>query len=355
MAVFTVNTPSLRSLKNAIKDQLPTVTSSHVSEALAYALGFKTNISLINRLRGLPAGWTTTLGEERLFTRLRQLGYVEELPAISFDVLIPNAGMPAQFADWLAQIATVQKRSGIDAYAVYALRDKCKAAFAEYWNLGRPDPISDDSGSVLRLERGVDHSACQPGWGKLVRSLGLEMRLPGTDHTVRFYERLPLSDGRYVEYSTALVSMPYLAAADNIQQLPKAESIAEMLGWECHVLPQWTWYVPYSKVPSEDATTLVLYRRKENLEDTRRAWAISFKRWVIENRHRLENSGSSLRYAAMGEVIESPHFPLNVEAFDELRTRYLDEFSATGYQWQEGVITRGMEELFAVWTSEREQ
>lgn len=352
MAVFTVTTPSLRSLKNAIKDQLPSVKSSHVSEALAYALGFNTNISLVNRLVRLPAGWTTALGEERFFARLGQLGYVGP-PAISFDVLIPNAGMPAEFAHWLAQIATVQKQSSIDAYAVFALQDKCKAAFGEYWNLGRPHPISDDSGSVLYLERGVDHSACQPGWGKVVRSLGFDMNFPGTDHPVLFYERLPLSDDRYVEYSTALVSMPYLAASDKIQQLPKAKSIAELLGWECHVLPQWTWYVPFSKTPSEHATTLVLYRRKENLEDIRRAWATSFKRWVIENRDRLEHSGSSYTYAAVGEVIESPHFPLNVQTFDELRTRYLNEFSATGYQWQEGVILQGMEELFAVWTSER--
>lgn len=351
MAVFTVSDASLRSLKNALKDRLPAVKSSHMSEALAYALGFNTNIALVNQLAKSSAGWVAAVDEQRFLARLVQLGY-PEAPQLPFDVLIPNAGMPLEFLRLLTELSRLQGRLGVDNHVVYALQDQCKTAFANYWNLGRPDPIDDNTGVVARLERGVDHSACHPGWGEVVRSLGLEMRFPGTDHQVRFYERLPLSDGRYVEYSTALVSMPYLAASDNIRQIPKAEAIAEALGWECILLPQWTWYVPFSPQPASNATTLVLFRRKEKHEDTLRAWKTSLKRWAIENEDRLDRAGNPFRDAALGEVIESPHFPLTVTSFDDLRRRYLNEYVMTGYQWRDGVILQGMEELFAIWMSE---
>lgn len=352
MAVFAVSTSSLRSLKNALKDQFPLVKSSHVSEALAYALGFNTNIALVNRLAKSSTGWVAAVDEERFLARLVQLGY-PGAPRLSFDVFIPNAGMPPEFSRLLVQISTLQERLGGDNHLVYALQDKCKTAFADYWYLGRPAPVDDDKGMVVCLERGVDHSACHTGWGEVVRSLGLEMRFPGTDHIINFYERLPLSDGRYIEYSTAMVSMPYLAASNNMQPLPKAKAVAESLGWECLVLPQWSWYVPFRKTSAANATTLILFRRKESPEDTRRAWATSFKRWAIENEARLDRIGNPLLDAALGEVIESPHFPLTVTSFDELRDGYLSEYAYTGYQWKEGVIFRGMEELFAIWMSER--
>ena len=52
----------------------------------------------------------------------------------------------------------------------------------------------------------------------------------------------------------------------------------------------------------------------------------------------------------MDEVIESRHFPLTVESFDDLRRHYLKQFVLTGYQWRDGLILQGMDELFAVWT-----
>ena len=354
MTVFAVSTPSLRSFKNALKDRLPLVKSSHVSEAVAYALGFNTNIALVTQLSHSPAGWTTVVDETRFRQRLSQLGH-PNAPQIPFDSLIANAGMPPSFSALLAQLSTLQARSGMDNHGNYALQDKCKAAFAAFWGLGRPDPTEDNAAMALRLERGVDHSACSSGWGKLVGSPVLEMRFPGTDHAVRFYQRLPLSEGRYVEYSTGLVSMPYLSAVGNIGQLPAAEAMAEALGWEAIALPEWTWYVPFSKAPAGNATTLVLYRRKERHEDTLRAWSASFKRWALENVTRFDRAGDPYIDAAWGEVIESPHFPLTVTSFEDLREGYLSEYSHTGYQWNEGVLLTGMERLFAAWTAERQR
>lgn len=147
--------------------------------------------------------------------------------------------------------------------------------------------------------------------------------------------------------------MPYLAATNKIEQLPEAEVIAESLGWEAIPLPQWTWYVPFSTSPNRHATTLTLYRRKERHEDTLRAWANSFKKWAIENESRLDRENNPYRDAALGEIFASPHFPLTLTSFSELREGYLAEFSKTGFEWKEGVIARGMEELFTIWTAER--
>lgn len=354
MSIFLVSTPTLRSFKNALKDRLPLVKSSHISEAVAYSLGFNTNIALVTQLSNSPSGWTAVLSETQFHQRLSQLDH-SQAPRIAFDSLIANAGMPPGFSTLLAQVATRQARSGMDNHGNYALQDKCKAAFAAFWGLGRPDPTEDNAAMALRLERGVDHSACRIGWGELVGSPALEMRFPGTDHAVRFYQRLPLSEGRYVEYSTGLVSMPYLSAVAHIGQLPAAETMAEALGWEAIVLPEWTWYVPFSKVPAANATTLVLYRRKERHEETLRAWSASFKRWALENVARFDRAGDPYIDAALGEVIESPHFPLTVASFEDLRESYLSEYSHTGYQWKEGVLLSGMERLFAAWTTERQR
>jgi hypothetical protein len=351
MAVLTVSNSSLSSLKKALKDNLPAVKSSHVSEALAFALGFNTNIALKTQLSKTPEGWAAIVDEQRFATRLSQLVHVA-VPKLSFEALIPNGGIPTDFARYLAQIAALQGQLGLDHPTIYALQDKCKEAFANYWSLGRPGPIELGVDTAVRHERGVDHSACQAGWGEEVRTLGLEMRFPGTDHTVSFYEKLPLSDGRYVGYSTALVSMPYLGSVHNMQLLPKAEAIAEVLGWECLSLPRWTWYVPFSNQTAAQSTTLILFRRKERHADTLRAWQTSFKRWAIENVGRFDRAGNPYQDAALGEVIESPHFPLTVSSFAELQEVYLNQYTHTAYQWREGVIPRGMEELFAIWNSE---
>lgn len=354
MAIIAVSTPSLRTLKNSLKDRLPSfVKSSHVSEAVAYALGFKTNIALTTRLAKLADGWANTLAAERFFERLAQLGY-EGVPRFSIDSVAPTFGVPSHIARLLSQIWTLQQHDNpAQLPRVYSLQNQCKVAFGQFWNLGYPDPVEDDTGWVLRNERGVDYSACRPGWGNRVRSMGPGMTFPGTDHAVRFYERLPLSNGEYVEYSTALVSMPYVAATNNLDKLPAAQVLADTIGWETHVLPSWTWYTPSNGTRRDDATTLILFRRKETPEETRRAWTKSLKRWVIENREQLAQDADGPREAAIGEVMESAHFPLAVESFDELQKLYLDEFMQTGFMWKPGVIERGMQELFALWKAAR--
>jgi hypothetical protein len=294
-----------------------------------------------------------TLDAERFFERLAQLGY-ESVPRFPMDSVAPEVGVPAHLARLLSQIWALQRRDNPgDLPKIYSIQDQCKTAFGQFWNLGYPDPVEVGTGWVLRYERGVDYSACRPGWGDRVRSMGPGLTFPGTDHEVRFYERLPLSNGEYVEYSTALVSMPYIASASNLQKLPAAQVLATSIGWETHVLPLWTWYTPSDGTQRDDATTLILFRRKETPEETRRAWPKSFKRWAIENREQLARDADGPREAAIGEVLESAHFPLAVESFDELKKVYLDEFVQTSFMWQPGVIERGMQELFALWKTNR--
>ncbi len=353
MTIFNIAEKPVRSLKNSLRDQLPSFKSTHLSESLAYALGFRTQVALKTQLAASPGGWAGTLDESRFFARLATLSGAE-VPPFSISGLIPTTVIPPYFARYLAEISALQERLGLESRSAYRVREKCASAFAHYFNLGRPSSIKDDPRMVLRHGRGgVDHSATRAGWGALLKSMGPLTRFPGLDHTVYFYEKLPLSGGRYIEYNTGLVSMPYIASTHNMGLIPKAAAIAETLGWESIALPQWTWYVPFSKIPNEHATTLMLLRRKESREDTLRAWATSFKRWAIENEPRIDLDAYPNQEAALTEIFESSHFPLNVTSFNELRVGYLNEFAQTAYQWKEGALLQGMEELFTRWLSER--
>lgn len=70
---------ALGSLKNALRDQLPEVKSSHLSEAVAAAFGFRTHASLLAHVK---EGGELAFGrfEARcLIARLEQLGYEGQL------------------------------------------------------------------------------------------------------------------------------------------------------------------------------------------------------------------------------------------------------------------------------------
>jgi hypothetical protein len=70
---------ALGSLKNALRDRLPEVKSSHLSEAVAAAFGFRTHASLLAYLK--EGGELTFVRFDALclITRLEQLGYEGQL------------------------------------------------------------------------------------------------------------------------------------------------------------------------------------------------------------------------------------------------------------------------------------
>ena len=192
---------------------------------------------------------------------------------------------------------------------------------------------------------GIDYKACRTGWGRAVNVRHPSINFPGADHQVGFYEHLPLSNGKFVEYSTAVVSMPYTGADRTVPELPKAREFAERIGWTCTELTDWTWY-------AAEATTLVLFRRTTSHEEMEKVWATSFKRWLLENRSRLELGISGEGSKVIQNVIHCQHFPLDVVSYEDCRERYLKEFSTRLYRDESDPMARAFQKLFDVWRAE---
>lgn len=88
MAATPLCEAPLAALKKSLRDEFPYVKSSHLSEALAYSLGFRTYASMSAAMTG-PDGDRpfVLLSTERLCERLVQLGY-EEDPEFDFEVTL---------------------------------------------------------------------------------------------------------------------------------------------------------------------------------------------------------------------------------------------------------------------------
>jgi hypothetical protein len=217
--------------------------------------------------------------------------------------------------------------------------------FAKTFGIGYVEPNKDEKAMVKRLTRGVDHKACQPGWGNSINTNHALLDFPGSDHQVRFYERLPLSNGKYVEYSTALVSMPYKGSF-RIPELPAAQALAARVGWQYAELPDWAWY-------SAHATTLIFYRRTTTHEEMLQMWSTSFKRWLIEHKSRLMKGANSERRHIINDIIDCEHLPLDVQTWDELRERYFKEFAPSMYHFEDEPMARAFKKVFDKWLNER--
>jgi len=76
MASISVDATSLAELKKAIRKDLPDVSSSHISEAIAAALAFRTHASLLASLPSQAADPAIVqLDDDRFYSRLHELGY----------------------------------------------------------------------------------------------------------------------------------------------------------------------------------------------------------------------------------------------------------------------------------------
>jgi hypothetical protein len=78
-STFFVSKPAVRILKQTARSVLPKISSSHMSEGVASALGFNTNAALLSALSKQSTTQAIKPDSRRLVTRLTELGY-EELP-----------------------------------------------------------------------------------------------------------------------------------------------------------------------------------------------------------------------------------------------------------------------------------
>ncbi|WP_428718862.1 hypothetical protein [Undibacterium curvum] len=345
MATIALSSTSIRALKNALFDHFPSVKSAHLSEAIAAATRFRTYAALLSYLQQSVDEPIVVLDDKPFLHRLKELGYPDILNFEFSSIWKDGVGVPKEVRDLIAQLLKLEDNPEGRYPEIYSLRRQCSTLFAKTFGIGHLEPFDKEPLLVKRFSPGVDHKAAQPGWGKHINTHTPSLDFPGTDHRVRFYERLPLSNGKYVEYSTALVSMPYKQSL-KIPELPLAKALAEKIGWQCMELEEWSWY-------AAEETTLILYRRTTTHQEMLQIWSRSFKRWLIENKSRLKKGASQDRRQVIEGAIDCQHLPLDVETWEELREQYFKEFAPSMYYSEDSPMNRAFKKIFEKWLSER--
>jgi hypothetical protein len=90
MAAVPLCEAPLAALKKSLRDEFPDVKSSHLSEALAYSLGFRTYASLMAAMAGPEIDRPfAVLNTPRMIERLQQFGYPND-PEFDFELTILN-------------------------------------------------------------------------------------------------------------------------------------------------------------------------------------------------------------------------------------------------------------------------
>lgn len=77
MAAIAMTPTSIAALKKSLSHEFDEVKSSHLSEAVAYSLGYRTSAALLAAMPAVPAQDApfVLLSSERMLERLGQLGY----------------------------------------------------------------------------------------------------------------------------------------------------------------------------------------------------------------------------------------------------------------------------------------
>jgi len=336
---------SLRSLKNRLQSRYPSVKSSHLTEAIAAGLGYRSNAALRADLEG-PGTWRlcyASLDAAGFRDRLLELKY-----ALQPDFRMgeqPLAPVPSdEYKGWLRELKELEKAPKHNWDAIYERRDRCAKEFARVFCLGHREN-RDDKRVVKRWTSGIDHGACLPGWGGRFNTGHAWVDFPGSDHRVNFCQALPLASGKVAEYQSAMVSMPYVDDNGKARELQEAAFIAGRIGWTCTELREWSWYAPGS-------TTLVLFKRTTPHEVMARAWETSFKRWLLENKARLNKSAGDARRKVIADIIDCQHLPLDLVDFEDCRERYLKEFASHLYHDSTDQMGRVFRRLVDAWREE---
>lgn len=336
---------ALRVLKSRLQARFPDAKSTHLTEAIAAGLGFATQAALRSRLSsgGLPSLALPPFNVVDFLERLTALGYD---PRSSFlRPVAPELEQPVPtFVDLQASLrvwaATLKSlRSGHIDWGRY-LHQQCASVFAEAHDLGDPEQ-SAVGNAAHRWYAGADHSACLPGWGAMVDSHFFRFH-PGCSD-LYFFRPLPLSDGRFVEYTSAVIAMP-IAAGPAQDPLDSAETMAGIFGWTCTRLPGWNW-------DSSSDSTLLLYRPSIGHSERLRQWEGSFQRWLLENQRRLLKGAGTARRRVIEELIGSPHVPVHVRSFEDFLASYLREKKPPARGRRPDSFDEISQRLFEMWRS----
>lgn len=317
---------ALRPIKNRLQARFFQIKSSHLTEAIASGLGFKTNASMRAELIDSPH-WRLdylSIDAARFQERLVNLGYAMG-PDLQLGPLPAPPAPPLYYQQWLEQLRALEVGVRKPDYdAIRRLRRRCAEDFAQTFGVGAIENREDKS-VIRRWSIGVDHSVCLPGWGGMANSKrGGFIDFPGSDHTWNFCQKLPLSTSKCVTYQSAMVSLPYKDGMSVKEKLAEAAPMAGQLGWTMTFLDEWSWYVP-------GATHLVLYRPITPHSIVSKQWEGSFKCWLLENRSLLRRSAGDTRRKVIDDILDCQHLPLDLVGYEDCRTRYLKEFARHMY------------------------
>jgi hypothetical protein len=109
MAAIALTEESVVALKNSLREEFPDVKSSHITEALAYSLGFRTHAGLRSALDKLePDPPFVLLRTEQMLARLQELGY-SQVPAFDFELRMKR--VPALVSTMPGSARNIQYKS----------------------------------------------------------------------------------------------------------------------------------------------------------------------------------------------------------------------------------------------------
>ena len=251
----------------------------------------------------------------------------------------------AEFAARMKRLLILNDMPSVGARERAMLRRQCSAEFGQAFSLGYPEPREDDKRCIKKLGAGVDHAACKIGWGRHVNTGRPIVDFRRNDHAVFYFERLPLTNGNYVEYCTAMVSMPYIDSPESESKSDRARAVTDAIGWTYVEHKEWSWHMSGS-------TTLVIFQRSTPHDEMLRLWKTSFKRWLVENRARLTKGASADRRLVVLDAIDCRHFPLDVQSYDDCRERYLKEYVPHLYEDEDDTRAKAFRFLFEKWQAE---
>lgn len=350
MSIITLSPESLRSLKTSLHDRLPAVKSSHLTEALASALGFQSHAALRICMSNWPnAAYAATFDQAKLIARLKDFGndLAGDFMLVGSPWAAGTVPVPAGFSALINRLRDLESQLKVDWNLVADLRTCCRALFAQHFGLGRAGNGVVLNACRIQYEGGVDYGACEPGWGELTKGHWF-IQFPGLDHRVHFFEKLPLTNGEFVEYCTGIVSMPYAMKDGSLPELQSYDDFARRVGWTCTVLKDWSWYMA-------GRTTLFLYKRTTSHGEMLQDWDQSFLKWLIESDVASDARANPDTDKLIEDAITCANFPLKVRDFDELRELYFKEMApfhplSTGSNWQ----VQTYRKLFSAWQKHKE-
>ncbi len=334
----------LQSLKARLRLIFPYAKSSHITESIAYALGFNSNAAF--RATGTVETVPRTSFEPIRFCERMNQFQDESISLLSL------ASQPSGMAEMIEQSALIGRSPFeapshtkiIESIQTGKISREVARRVAEALLLGDPRVPHPDRSALSRGFDSIDHSTCLPGWGRSVspeRKGFLEPMFRG--HPWRFERKLPLANGKIRSYTEAILTISHDRGRWESIQRPGAERHATVRGWVCKRLVGWFGHAEP-----------LLIRRSTSHEQMQDMWNHSFVRWVCNHQEALKRVYPSEGWQlAIEDVMECPHIPLDVKDFDDLMSRYLAEVPYPTLNFPDVGQIAALKTLLQLWHQER--